>query len=398
MRTKWTWTLSLMAALTASACDTTPQCGLGTHVVGDACVVDAAANRCGANTRLVGTECIADDPSTCGPGTVRERGTCVPEAPPCGPGTREDQGRCVPEGGALTCGAGTIEQAGVCVPSGGAVVTCGAGTVEQAGVCVPSGLSVAYYDVRVGVREMAGDGRSRIPVFAIGRLADGTPSTEEVVFLTSRPNAGGFQAVTQRPGAAGLETYFIPCNVAQTPSCAGTFRIQLALGRAPTQVVAQTPELTITDLEGVGSTAPCMAGGNVIYFDGDTNDYVHAGVDTITQGSWRAQTSGDFVSVHIDPTDRAQGLWWDLEFSSRRLGQPLAEQVYEGVERYPFESANTPGFWISGDGRGCNMVSGRFQIHELVANGSQLSRFTATFEQHCEGGPAMLRGCVHWEQ
>jgi hypothetical protein len=31
-------------------------------------------------------------------------------------------------------------------------------------------------------------------------------------------------------------------------------------------------------------------------------------------------------------------------------------------------------------------------------NGSSLQSFTATFEQHCEGGSAALRGCVHWEQ
>jgi len=27
-----------------------------------------------------------------------------------------------------------------------------------------------------------------------------------------------------------------------------------------------------------------------------------------------------------------------------------------------------------------------------------LTRLTATFEQYCEGGPAMLSGCVHYRQ
>jgi hypothetical protein len=31
----------------------------------------------------------------------------------------------------------------------------------------------------------------------------------------------------------------------------------------------------------------------------------------------------------------------------------------------------------------------------VTASGSLMS-FTATFEHHCEGGSAAVRGCVHW--
>jgi hypothetical protein len=52
---------------------------------------------------------------------------------------------------------------------------------------------------------------------------------------------------------------------------------------------------------------------------------------------------------------------------------------------------------VSGDGRGCNTLTGDFQIETLDVTGGSLHAFTATFLQHCDGGAA-LRGCVHFEQ
>jgi hypothetical protein len=66
------------------------------------------------------------------------------------------------------------------------------------------------------------------------------------------------------------------------------------------------------------------------------------------------------------------------------------------AERSAFASPGHPGIDISGDGRGCNTITGRFEIRELTWSGGVLNAFTATFEQHCEGGSATLRGCVHY--
>jgi hypothetical protein len=104
------------------------------------------------------------------------------------------------------------------------------------------------------------------------------------------------------------------------------------------------------------------------------------------------------VRIHVTPSSSDQGLWWDLWFSSNQIGAPLTTQVYENAERAPFASPNHPGIDIGGDGRGCNTISGRFEIHD-IAWSSVLSRFTATFEQFCEQNPSnVLRGCVHFEQ
>jgi hypothetical protein len=70
--------------------------------------------------------------------------------------------------------------------------------------------------------------------------------------------------------------------------------------------------------------------------------------------------------------------------------------TYEGAERAAFASAGHPGIDIGGDGRGCNTISGRFQVEEITWEGATLTAFTASFERHCEEETPALRGCVHY--
>jgi hypothetical protein len=148
----------------------------------------------------------------------------------------------------------------------------------------------------------------------------------------------------------------------------------------------------------IGSTAPCAGGGNVMYFDGDSDNFIFKGKQTVTLGKWSATSSATQVHVHVDPTDTTtQGLWWDLYFDSSKLSSPLAPQVYTDAMRWPFQTTGHPGLDVSGDGRGCNMVTGRFQIEDLTTSDNGLKSFTATFEHHCEGNASAVRGCVHFE-
>ena len=76
---------------------------------------------------------------------------------------------------------------------------------------------------------------------------------------------------------------------------------------------------------------------------------------------------------------------------------PLAVGVYTGATRFPFNAANEPGLDVYGDGRGCNELTGRFEVFEIVYGaGNQIQSFRATFEQHCEGGTPALRGEVRF--
>jgi hypothetical protein len=76
-----------------------------------------------------------------------------------------------------------------------------------------------------------------------------------------------------------------------------------------------------------------------------------------------------------------------------RNGQLLeAGRTYDGARRYPFNDA-APGLSISGDGRGCNELSGTFTVNKIEFDAAgTLRAFEVTFEQHCEHFTPALRG------
>ena len=354
--------LAIIGAVACSGSSSGDICGEGTHEQGKLCVADPRAD---ADASVV----------TCGEGTVLIGTSCEKKDEPDVGGTPETSDAVAP--------VDVLEVADAPPDA----------SPESLGEA-----AIARYEIRVPVTELPADGFSKIPILAIGTNADGTPSKAPVVLAVSRPDAGTISPASVTLTTLGATTYLTPCNSATTPTCVGTFTITLALAGDPTTPVARSVTLTLVAPTGVGSTAPCLGGGNVIFFDGDAGDYIHKGTDTIKLGTWRASpVSTDTITIHVDPSDPKQGLWWDLEFSSRAIPAKLAPQVYEGAERAPFASPGHPGIDLGGDGRGCNTISGRFQIETLEFSGSALKAFTATFEQHCEGGSAALRGCVHYE-
>lgn len=148
-----------------------------------------------------------------------------------------------------------------------------------------------------------------------------------------------------------------------------------------------------------GVPAACSTGGNVVYLNGTEDDWIHPGEDTITSAyfdGWADGLSG--VRVYANPYDPAQGHDWTLEFRSP-AGSDLVVGVYEDAERAAVASPGHPGLDVSGDGRGCNSLTGRFEVYALerAADGTLLS-FIGSFEQHCGGSTALLEGCVVFAQ
>jgi hypothetical protein len=370
--------------------DSLVTCGSGTYQSGYTCLPLGAAT-CGAGTHLAGNQCLPDSGLTCGTGTHLSGTTCLPDPGiTCGPGTHASAGTCLPDP-PLTCGPGTHLAGSSCLPD--LTVTCAAGTHLDAGRCVLDASTV--FELRTAASTIPADGYSKIPVLVLGRNADGSPSQASLVLWTSRPGAGAFTPVQVTLGPLGAIAFFTPCSSASV-GCTGGVELRASLATDPTTPVAASGPLTLAAPAGVGSSAPCLLGGNVMFFDG--NDYIFNGTMTVTSGTFSAGGSEQVVSVQVTPGQQGQGTGWMLDFSASQLGQPLATQVYTGAMRYPFEQPGVPGLSLSGDGRGCSVLTGRFEIEELVRSAGRLSRFTATFEQHCEGGSSALRGCIHLEQ
>jgi hypothetical protein len=95
--------------------------------------------------------------------------------------------------------------------------------------------------------------------------------------------------------------------------------------------------------------------------------------------------------------------FWRLEFAPPRNTR-LQIGRYEDAMRSTFRDAIHPGLDIGGRGIGCNTVAGRFEVREFIVTVTQtgsfttttLSRFDATFEQHCSGADPALRGEVRY--
>jgi hypothetical protein len=131
-------------------------------------------------------------------------------------------------------------------------------------------------------------------------------------------------------------------------------------------------------------------------FVSDPGDYIGLGQSraftldtasfTVTGGQ-----NGGYVRVTVFPFS---GGFWFLDLAAPQ-GTQLVPGTYEGAVRYPFQTPIQPGLSFSGDGRGCNTLTGRFTVIEsqFGPNG-YVTRFHATFEQHCEGAAAALYGEV----
>ena len=91
--------------------------------------------------------------------------------------------------------------------------------------------------------------------------------------------------------------------------------------------------------------------------------------------------------LNIDPSGS-----WFLNFAAP-AGTELTVGEYTGATRYPFNDPDEPGLSIWGMGRGCNMLTGSFFVHEVTFGPDYtIDTFWATFEQHCEGGDPALFG------
>ncbi|MGW2831820.1 hypothetical protein [Streptomyces sp. NPDC001286] len=167
-----------------------------------------------------------------------------------------------------------------------------------------------------------------------------------------------------------------------------TLALALAMATGTTGLLAGTEAHALPVTEGSFS------------FSGDDGDYISGGrsYTYATASQDRMNVSGNtdngVVTVSVDG---ANGDWWTLNLAAP-TGKALTPGTYTGATRYPFNEATEPGLSLSGNGRGCNQLTGTFTI-SAVEFGPQgyVKKLDASFEQHCEGSTPAARGEVHIE-
>ncbi len=126
----------------------------------------------------------------------------------------------------------------------------------------------------------------------------------------------------------------------------------------------------------------------------DPGDFVGGGQQRLfstTEGD-SVTVSGTAASLQVDVSGHSDS--FILEFAAAP-GQTLQPGLYTGAQRAPFRDAGHPGIDIFGDGRGCNTVSGRFDVKSIETDGAgNVTGLWLTYEDHCEGGTPALFGEV----
>lgn len=169
-------------------------------------------------------------------------------------------------------------------------------------------------------------------------------------------------------------------------------------GFAPTTAGAHTGTLTITDSTGAGTHTVQLGGTGIAghtswAMRSETGDYIGQGHDW----SWTPQDGDTIVASGSETVVHAYNGTFTADFEAPN-GQILQPgSTYPNATRYPFNGTGV-GLDVSGDGRGCNQLTGSFTVHEVSFDeGGHLEKLSVTFEQHCEGGTAALFGSIAWK-
>ena len=140
------------------------------------------------------------------------------------------------------------------------------------------------------------------------------------------------------------------------------------------------------------------AAQTVLTYVSDAGDYIGQGEEvtfTAADGSFSVvPTYANGLNVTF--TTPTFSHWWYLYFGAADA-QVLVAGSYENTERFAFKSPGHPGLDFTGDGRGCNTSTGRFNLLEIERDAAgQVVKLAIDFEQHCEGGVPALFGQVRF--
>jgi hypothetical protein len=135
--------------------------------------------------------------------------------------------------------------------------------------------------------------------------------------------------------------------------------------------------------------------GNYVYLESEIGDYIGQGGNylyTPADSVITINESGSYLGVWVDGDDS-----WSGDFKAMDSLMRLEVGYYGDLQRYPFQNPVKGGLSWSGEGRGCNTLTGWFVVDSVTYDGNTLAAIDLRFEQHCEGGGPALNGEIHWD-
>jgi hypothetical protein len=134
--------------------------------------------------------------------------------------------------------------------------------------------------------------------------------------------------------------------------------------------------------------------GSYVYLEGDPGDYVSGGntyTYTLADALIQLTASGDNLAVTVTGNQS-----WNGDFLAMSTISQLQPGYYGNLTRFPFENPYVGGLSWTGQGNGCNTLTGWFAVDAITYTGGNLAEIDLRFEQHCEGASPALRGNIHW--
>lgn len=164
----------------------------------------------------------------------------------------------------------------------------------------------------------------------------------------------------------------------------------------PTGLERITLELTVTDVNGeqdtsrvVVSVISATGSGPLLYFRSSAGDYIGGGETFIGDSSTGSFSTMPANSGYVSLSYTGAGFleWWTLTMATAD-DSPLRVGAYDNAVRAPFHG-NAHGIELSGSGRGCNSIVGRYDVLEIATDTAGIiTRLAVDFEQRCESATA----------
>lgn len=186
-------------------------------------------------------------------------------------------------------------------------------------------------------------------------------------------------------------TYTVTLTVTDTQGKSGSQSQQLIVTAKAVEVGPINPMPPDLWKPAAGMTP---SSGNYVYLESASGDYIGQG-RTYTYTPADATLTLNAIAGRL--AVRVQGnQTWTGDFQAKADLVQLQPGYYPNLTRYPFHDSAIGGLSWSGDGRGCNTLTGWFAIDSVTYADGILRAIDIRFEQHCDGGPAPLRGAIHW--
>lgn len=142
------------------------------------------------------------------------------------------------------------------------------------------------------------------------------------------------------------------------------------------------------------TTAIVTTAPNSVSLQSDYGDYIGGG-NTYAYSRSNAviafNANGRLLNVTVDGDQN-----WRGEFMLPATLSRAQNGTFANLTRYPFNDQAAGGLSWDGEGRGCNELNGSFSVSNVSYVDGVLEAIDISFEQHCGGGAAALRGQIHW--